>query len=799
MYKFLLFLIPFFAFSQKTIILEELTWEPIKEVTLQDLSNKNYLISNEKGEVDLSIFKNTKQIEVTHIGYQTTVLSYQDVKNQNFEIYLTPNQNELKEIVVSVNKWKESKNTVTKNIFGIKKAEIALNNPQTSGDLLQQSGKVFVQKSQLGGGSPMIRGFATNRVLLNIDGVRMNNAIFRSGNIQNIISIDANAVDNVEVILGAGTTVYGSDAIGGVMNFYTKKPVFSIYDKIKLSGNVLSRWSSANNEKTNHFDLNFGLKNWAFLNSFSYSDFDDLRMGKYGDDAYLRPDYIISQNNQDIKVINDNPLIQKSIEYNQFNFIQKISYRPNYKWIFNYNFQLSNTSNFNRYDRLLRRNNNGNLRSAEWYYGPQKWMLNQLNINHFVNSKWADKISLSFYYQLFEESRFERNFNAINQNQTQETVNVIGLNLDFTKQIKEKNKFYYGGEILHNKVNSYGKILNINTLNLINAPSRYPNNATWKSFALYLNYQKEISEKTNLQLGTRYNIIESKGVIDTNFYNVPFQNIDNVFQALIGSIGFSHKINSNGQLFLDLSTSFRAPNIDDMGKLFESTPGFINVPNSNLKPEYLYNSEIGYKHTIKDKLQLELSVFYNYLNNVLVKRDGLFNNSSVLNFNGENLKVQSIQNGSFAKIYGLSSSISYTFHKDFKFITNVSYNKGIEVLDNGNEAPLRHAAPLFGNISLQYTCNKIQANLSYEFNGSINSEDLAPSEVEKSYLYALDSKGLPYVPSYGILNIKSSYEVNKNTTIYLGLENIFDKRYRPYSSGITAPGRNLIASVRFGF
>jgi hemoglobin/transferrin/lactoferrin receptor protein len=792
----LLFLIPFFSIAQKTVILEELTWEPIKGVILKDTKNNKYEISNEKGEIDLTSFKSSTALEISHVGFQTSILSYQLIKKQAFVIYLSQNLDELKEIVVSANRWKEAKSLTPKNIVGIKSGFIQLNNPQTAGDILQQSGKVFLQKSQLGGGSPMIRGFATNRVLLNIDGVRMNNAIFRSGNIQNIISIDANAVENVEVILGSGTMIYGSDAIGGVMNFYTKSPQFSKDKSIK--GTVFSRWSSANNEKTNHIDFNLGFKNWAFLSSISYSDFDDLKMGKHGRDEYLRTDYVVINNNKDIIIENDNPLIQKYMGYNQINLIQKIAYKPNSNWNFKYNFQLSNTSNFNRYDRLLRRSNNGKLRSAEWYYGPQKWMLNHLNINNYLNKKWADKTSLNLYHQQFEESRFDRNLNALNQNQTNEKVNVLGFNLDFSKQFFNQNKLYYGVEILNNKVNSFGNTFNINTLQNTEAASRYPNNATWQSLAFYLNYHYKLSEKTVLQAGTRYNHIKTSGTIDQSFFKFPFQDLNNTFSAWIGNLGVNHTITEKTQLYLDLSTSFRAPNIDDMGKIFESTPGYMTVPNANLSPEYLYNSEIGYRQKM-NSFEIECGVFYNYLNHVLVKRDGTYNGSSSLNFNGENLKIQSIQNGAFARIYGLTASANYQFLNHFKFSSNISYNKGTETLDNGEEAPLRHAAPLFGNIILVFKKNHFNANINYEFNGAIESKDLAPSEIEKSYLYALDEKGLPFVPSFGILNLKTSYEFYKNITLNVGLENILDKRYRPYSSGITAPGRNLITSIRYNF
>src|SRR5687768_1620172 len=184
----------------------------------------------------------------------------------------------LEEVVISANKWEQKLNEIPNKITKITKIQILRNNPQTSADLLGQTGSVFIQKSQLGGGSPMIRGFATNRVLLVIDGVRMNNAIYRSGNLQNVISIDALSTETAEIIFGPGSLIYGSDAIGGVMDFHTLEPRFSKDTQMLVKGSALGRYSTANKEKTIHADINLGWKKWSVLSSLTYSQFDDMKM-----------------------------------------------------------------------------------------------------------------------------------------------------------------------------------------------------------------------------------------------------------------------------------------------------------------------------------------------------------------------------------------------------------------------------------------------------------------------------------------------------------------------------------------
>ena len=130
------------------------------------------------------------------------------------------------EIVVAANRWEQEKKQTPNRILTIRPSDLQFYNPQTAADMLGQTGQVFVQKSQLGGGSPMIRGFAANSVLIVVDGVRMNNAIFRSGNLQNVISVDPFNLDNTEILFGPGSVMYGSDALGGVMHFRTKSPGF---------------------------------------------------------------------------------------------------------------------------------------------------------------------------------------------------------------------------------------------------------------------------------------------------------------------------------------------------------------------------------------------------------------------------------------------------------------------------------------------------------------------------------------------------------------------------------------------
>ena len=124
-----------------------------------------------------------------------------------------------------------------------------------------------------------MRGFEANKVLIVVDGVRMNNAIYRGGHLQDLITLDPNMLERTEVIFGPSSTIYGSDALGGVMHFYTKHAQFSSNDKLLVKGNGVFRYSSAMKEQTGHLDLNVGTKKFASMTNITFSDFEDLKTG----------------------------------------------------------------------------------------------------------------------------------------------------------------------------------------------------------------------------------------------------------------------------------------------------------------------------------------------------------------------------------------------------------------------------------------------------------------------------------------------------------------------------------------
>lgn len=787
------------SYAQTITITDLQTDKPIEGVYLSSGSPRISVTTNAKGQADISAFKDFEKIQIQYLGYKNQVKSYSQLKAINFSIILEPTILNLEQVVVSATRWQQTSNAIPSRITILSAKDIEFQNPQTAADLLSVSGKLYVQKSQQGGGSPMIRGFATNRLLYTVDGIRMNTAIFRGGNLQNVINLDPFAVEETEVLFGPGTVIYGSDAIGGVMSFRTLTPQFSLSDKPLVTGKAVTRYSSANNEKTGHFNVNVGWKKWAMVTSFSTWDFDNLRQGSHGPDDYIKPIHVQRQDSLDVIVTQSDPLLQIPSAYSQINMMQKVRFKPNNKWDFHYAFHYSETSPYGRYDRN-NRYKNGKLRYAEWYYGPQKWMMNNFSVNHKGNNVVYDEVTLRLAVQFFEESRMDRSLNKKDRSVNTENVEAYSVNLDFAKSLNAKNNLFYGVEYIFDDIKSVGKVTDITKGTDEVGASRYPN-STWSSAAIYLNDEFMVSDKFTAVAGLRYNhyAIDADFSNNLDFYPLPFTDakLDNA--ALTGSIGAIYRPAESWVIKANFGTAFRSPNIDDVGKVFDSEAGGVTVPNPDLKAEYAYNFDLGVAKVFGEVVKVDVSAYYTVLENALVKRDFQLGGLDSIVYDGQMSSIQAIQNAAVANVYGVQAGIEIKLPAGFSISSDLNYQVGEEELDDGTTSPSRHAPPMYGISRLNYKASKLHLQFYAVYMAERKSKDLPFEEKAKVELYAKDANGDNYSPAWYTLNVKATYDLSDTFVISSGIENLTDVRYRPYSSGISAPGRNFVISLRANF
>jgi hemoglobin/transferrin/lactoferrin receptor protein len=497
-------------------------------------------------------------------------------------------------------------------------------------------------------------------------------------------------------------------------------------------------------------------------------------------------------------VQNANPYIQKNSGYHQNNLLTKLRYKPSEHWDIQYGYHYSKTGNIPRYDRLIEYAS-GNLRFAEWNYGPQFWTMQNVHIQHKKNTTLYNEAKIVVAYQQYQESRIDRRRNNNNQRTQTENVDASSINLDFTKSLNNKEEIFYGAEWVGNMVGSTATNVNITNGNQTSVATRYPDGATWNSLALYSSYKKIINDQFNFSGGLRYNTGQTKASFDTTFFKFPFTRSNLQNSSVTGNIGVVYKTSERLQLNALISTGFRMPNIDDIGKVFESAPGNVVVPNTNLRSEYAWNYEIGLQYNQPEKINYYISIFTTTLQNALTNRPFTFNGQDSIMYDGTKSRVNAIQNVAQAKVWGIQLGWELFLNKHAKWQSKLNWIEGHETDDVKNEqVPLRHAPPFFGSTAIQWQEGQFAIELNTQFNGQINSANLAPSEKAKTAIYAVDKTGNPYAPSWHTINIKASYTIGK-MQVHLGWENITNQRYRPYSSGIVAAGSNMITSLRYSF
>ena len=702
----------------------------------------------------------------------------------------------LKDVVVYANKFP----TLSKNIIqtiGVITDKTLIEQQSNTADILTSSGQIFVQKSQLGGGSPVIRGFEASRILLLVDGVRMNSAIFRSGHLQNIITVDNMSLERVEVNYGPSSTMYGSDALGGVINLFTKSPQLNNSTKWKTDGNMIYRYASGQNENRQHIDFNIANHKWAFVSSFTNSRFGDLRQGNNRLAAY--PDfgkrlfYVSSENGVD--VINDNRAnvnIQKVTEYSQTDFLQKILFKPSSNTEHILNIQLSNSSNINRYDRLTETNKDIPV-FAEWYYGPQVRNMVSYKLNKTRLKGFFQELTVNANYQHLEESRITRRFNSKNRDTRIENVDIFGFNADLLHSDKN-GEIHLGLESYYNIVDSKAHRTNTTTLAQSAIPTRYSDGPTNMAYqAIYLQHSKQLPSNWVINDGLRLNFVQLNAQFkDTALMQFPFTEAQQKNMALTGNLGIAYNGEKGFRTSFGISSGFRAPNIDDLTKVFDTRTGYVVVPNKDLKPEYTYNAEwtISKNTSI---YSLGASVFYTLFQNALVADKFTWNGKSSILYQGVMSDVYATQNKAKANLYGFNLNGRLRILQGTELSGTYTYTKG-NYNDGSKEMPLDHIPPAYGRFGLKHNHKKWNTEIFSVFNSWKRIEDYNLNG-EDNLIYATKDG----MPSWMTLNFNAQFIPTQDLTIGFGVENITDLNYRHFASGISAVGRNYLLSCKVNF
>lgn len=805
-----------------------------------------------EGKADLIDLAYRDEVVVSYIGFTEVKIPVYAIRRQNGLIKLYPDVSV--DTIVVIGRRDDPEHEIPFQVQRIKKSDLKFSNAQTAADALVLNADVFVQKTQAGGGSPVIRGFEANKILLVVDGVRMNNAIYRSGHLQNSITIDNAMLEQVEVIFGPGSLTYGSDALGGVVHFRTKDPKLAVDLVPLVQSNFYTRFASANLEKSMHLDVNYGKKKWAFLSSITMVDYDALRAGNNRPNEY--PDfgkrffYPERIDGADQIRLNSDPNVQVayggqsdlyrwwSTGYSQIDFMQKVKIQPVKDVDLVFNYQVSSSTNVPRYDALLDTlNTNSNLKLAESYYGPQFRTFFSTKLKVTKSNPLFDKATIIGSFQRIGESRFTREITNLLRVANEEDVAVYSATADFDKYLdaNHQNQFTYGVDVSHNEVNSIASSFNINTgASFLNVDTRYPSGgSSMRNYGAYGNY-KWRSKTSNIlfDAGVRYSSVNLEAsYLTSDRIGWPEEYYDRIVSSnsdVTWATSLIYNTDSKWQLRLMAAKAFRSPNIDDWAKI-RAKRNKVTVPNINLAPERAINfeatiaKEFGDYNEINKKgtsVKLSSTFFSSNLRDAIVRVDSSTLNVDVLDVNGVLYNIQTNVNAETANIRGVSANLEMKMDNHWMFQSSFNFTKGTTQFSNSvvqdTITPLAHIPPMYGRTSLSYQNKKLKLELVARYNGRKKVEDYAVSDIEADGTIdregtsdnfeftpsIIDENGRQtYAGSYAwtTINFYSSFKLSPKIDINLAVENIFDKHYRPFSSNISAAGRNIVVALHGHF
>lgn len=647
--------------------------------------------------------------------------------------------NNLLEVTVTATRKSTALLSIPYSVSAVEEREIDKLQFRSTPEALTGAAGVFVQKTNHGGGSPFVRGLTGNQTLFLIDGVRLNNSTFRYGPNQYFNTIDATTVSRIEVARGTGSVQYGSDALGGVVQVFTKQPEFS--KEKKWNGSVRGKATTQDMEYSGRGTVGYQSEKLAIIAGYSNKKFGDL----YGGDTTGR---------------------QSPSGYHEQSVDFKLKYKLSTNAVITVAHQWLQQKEVPLYHRVKLEN------FAYYYFAPQQRQLSSVKLELAGNNKLLEKITFIGSLQKSRERRdYLRNGNA-NKFIEEDKVSTVGIVADVFSNISKNWTANSGIEYYHDKVNSIKQQVNLATAQSINQRGLYPNDATSGNFSLYSLHHFKVNQ-FEIESGLRYNSFSIR-IPDTVTTALKLGDITVHPASLVANLALLYHVGKYQTVYSSFSTGYRAPNIDDLGSL-----GLVDfryeVPAYNLKPEKTYNTEIGYRVNTQ-KIASSIAFFYMHLTD-------LINRVQVPGQQVGGYNVYTKENSQRSFIRGTEFSFNYRFTNALVVKTNASYQYGQNL--SANE-PMRRIPPVSGRLLLDYQQDK----------WGVSTEHLLAGKQSRLAKGDQDDNRIPKggTPGWYVTNLYGNYTMGR-LKLYLSFQNIFNRDYRTHGSGINGMGRSASLSM----
>jgi outer membrane receptor protein involved in Fe transport len=608
-------------------------------------------------------------------------------------------------------------------------------------DALQELPEITVQRTTLGGGSPILRGLVGRYVLVLVDGIRLNNSTYRSGPHQYFNTIDPNLVDRIEIVNGPGSVLYGSDALGGVINIITKKTP----QNTGLSLLSDTRVSSADGGVMQYFQAGYRAANFSVSSGLSLKKFNDLHGG-------------------------DNIGLQAPTGYQQWDGVLLADYTFSGCSKLTFSYQTTNQNEVPRYDRIAAG------RDAKNVYDPQKRQLAHIAFSQNFQHAFIDfmKIDLS-YQQQAEGSNIISQKDLIHEIQERIDTRTYGIGISFNSYLGTTHLLTYGAEYYYDRISSSRDTLNLNTNKKQSGLDPYPGSPTYQSTAFYI--QDEIFlPDFSIIAGLRYSFFHFQAHLSESALRSELGTVTSNPQTLSGNLNITWKlIRQRLNLFGGVSQGFRAPNSNDLIAVGNVSNAGIEIPNPNLKPEKSSQYELGFKSDFT-KWGLNGSVYYMAISDLIQRRSvGV----------ADGLTLLRKENFSRAGITGLHMEGFYVIHPTWHIQGGINWTLGENF---EQDKPLSMIPPLRGKVSLKYQPHHYWGEFLTVF--SATQDRLSPIDKLSPRIGPDGTSG------FIIFSLRGGFSISNHVELTAGVENLLNETYKIHGSGIYSAGRNVFFGLR---
>jgi outer membrane receptor protein involved in Fe transport len=610
-------------------------------------------------------------------------------------------------------------------------------------ETLQGVTGVFVQKTNHGGGSPFVRGLTGNQVLLMVDGIRLSNSTFRYGPNQYLNTVAPHSIERVEVVRGAGSTLFGSDAIGGVVNVLSRGPRLA-GGPTSVSARALLRGMTSGMDRTVRVEAEAGGARWAVYAGADARWFGDLVAGgKLGTEAPSAYDERSADTKALLRVASSTVLILA--------------------------YQHVHQSDVPRYDQVAQR---GYLRYG---FEPQERQLAYARSQTFLFHPWLRRVETTLSLQRAVEGRYRQRKGESLEVRERDEVETLGVAVEARSEPRAGWRATSGLELYHDRVASSAATTDLATGAMEARRGLFPDGATATSLAAFTLHSLDVG-RLGLTLGARFNSF----AIDAD--DPVVGRIDVRPRALVGTASALFRLTPDQHLVASVNSGFRAPNVSDVGSLGPFDFG-VEVPSPDLRPERSLSFELGHKARM-GRLASTVALFSTRLEGLIERVESTYQGSPTLD--GD--RVYRKENAGEARLRGVEAEVEVALPLRSALAAAVVYAHG-QNLDL--DEPMRRIPPLHGRVALHFGPAR-DASGEIEWLWAAEQDRLASGDRAD---HRIDPEG---TRGWSVLNLRAAWDVGP-LRLRLGVENLFDEAYRTHGSGIDGMGRAAWAAVEAGF